>query len=107
MATFYRVVQTNPPTEADFLSHKARGVPLRGDTPELRRSWEGVSVTSTLEAAQNLAARFPRLGQFIAILELSEGGPVRFEQTLESPTHYDLWGEAGKILMAVVAVVPT
>jgi hypothetical protein len=106
MPTFYRVVRTNPPTEADFASHRARGVPLQHDTPEHRRSWEGVSVTSTLDAARGLAATFPRLGTFIAVLDLQEGGPVLFEQTLGSPTHYDLWGEPRAMLAAVVAVVP-
>jgi hypothetical protein len=51
MPTFYRIVKTDPPTEADFLSHRARGIPLQRDTPELRRSWEGVSVYRTPEAA--------------------------------------------------------
>lgn len=80
-------------------------MPLRHDTPEYRRSWEGVSTTSTLEAAQSLAARFPRLGAFVAVLELEADGPVRFEQTLGAPTHYDLWGAPDDMLAAVVSVI--
>ena len=106
MATFFRIVKADPPTEADFLSYKALGRPLLRDTPSLRRSWEGVSVTSRLEAARALAARAPSLGRFIAVLELVEGGPVRFAQTGGAPEHYDLWGEPHDMLAAVVRVVP-
>ncbi len=59
MAIFYRIVKTDPPTVADFLSQKALGHPLRRDTPEHRRSWEWVSVYDTVEAAQQTAVRFP------------------------------------------------
>ena len=106
MATFFRIVKTDPPTEADFLSYKALGRPLLRDTPSQRRSWEGVSVTSTLEAARALTVRAPNLGRFIAELELVEGGAVRFAQTGGAPAHYDLWGEPRDMLAAVVRVVP-
>jgi hypothetical protein len=105
MATFYRVVKANPPTERDFYSYRELGLPLRRDTPELRRSWEGVSVRSTLDSARDLVRQFPRLGRFIAILELLEGGPVRWEQTFGDLTHYDLHGDPRDMLAAVVAVV--
>ena len=88
------------------MSQRAQGRRLRRDTPEYRRSWEGVSVTSTIEAARTLAARFPELGSFIAVLEIEEGDPVQFEQTLAAPTHYDLWGAPHDMLAAVVAVMP-
>ncbi len=106
MATLYRVVKTDPPTTEDFLSHRERGIPLQKNTPELRRSWEGVSATTTLEAAHSLAALFPRMGSFVAVLEIDPDGPVRFERTLASPTHYDIWGEPRNLLAAVVEVVP-
>lgn len=106
MPTFYRVVQTDPPTEADFLSHKARGVVLRRDTPYYRRLSEGVSVSSTLEAARSLAARFPAMGRFIAILDIAEGGAIVFEQTTEVSTHHTLWGEPRDILERMISVVP-
>ena len=106
MATFYRIVKTDPPTEADFLSYRALGIPLRRDTPELRRSWEGVSVYDTMEAALAIVVQFPRIGRFIAELSLAENGPVRFEQTSVNPRHYDLWGDASDMLVAVVRVVP-
>ncbi|MGH2600205.1 MAG: hypothetical protein ACRDJ9_12570 [Dehalococcoidia bacterium] len=106
MATFYREVRRNPPTERDFLSYKSLGRRLPVDTPEMRRSWEGVSVRSTLAAARDLAHGAPRIGAFIAVMEIEDDGPVRVEKTGANPTHYDLHGEAGDLLAAVVAVFP-
>jgi hypothetical protein len=105
VATFFRIVRTNPPTEADFLSYQALGRPLLRDTPSQRRSWEGVSVTSTLRAALSLLARAPSLGSFVAVLELDENGPVRFGQTGRAPEHYDLWGDPRDMLAAVRRVM--
>jgi hypothetical protein len=104
MPTFYRIVRTDPPTEVDFASHRALGRRLRRDTPALRRSWEGVSVTSTEAAIRDLARRLPQLGRFIAVLSIPDHGPVRYEQSGESPAHYDLFGEPRDMLAAVVTV---
>ncbi len=81
MALFYRVVKTDPPTEADFLSLRALGRVLRSGRPDLRRSWEGVSVSSTAAGARETATRHPRTGSFIATVDLGEGVTVPFEQT--------------------------
>jgi hypothetical protein len=105
MATFYRVVKSNPPTEDDFLSHRARGVRLRRDTPENRRLWEGVSVTNTSETSRRLAERFPTMGHFVAVIELPEHASVIFEQTTDVPSHYTLWGTPRDMLDLVVSVV--
>ena len=70
----------------------------------MRRSWEGVSVTSTEAAIRDLARRLPQLGRFIAVLSIADGGPVRYEQSGESSAHYDLYGEPHDMLAAVVAV---
>jgi hypothetical protein len=104
--TFYRILKTNPPTEADFLSYAALGRPLRRDTPELRRSWEGVSTYDTLDAARAIVANAPRIGRFIAELEIGEDGPVAFEQSGADPSHFDLFGTAADMLSAVRRVLP-
>jgi hypothetical protein len=103
--TFYRIVRTDPPTEADFLSFHALGRPLRNPTPETRRMWEGVSVQSTQESARSLTALSPRLGQFIAVMDVAPGGPIRFEQTTRVVTHYTLWGTPAAMLATVRSVV--
>lgn len=106
MATFYRIIKEPQPTAADFLSHRSRGIPLQRDTPVMRRSWEGVSVYDTIAAARAIVARFPRIGGFIAELDIRNGGPVLFEQTGDDPNHYDLWGEPDDVLAAVTQVFP-
>jgi hypothetical protein len=67
--------------------------------------WEGVSVQSTQEAARSLVALSPRLGQFIVVMEVALGGPIRFEQTTRTVTHYTLWGLPATMLAAVRSVV--
>ena len=99
-------MRTDPPTEADFLSHKALGRRLRHDTPEYRRSWEGVSAYATLEAARENRTHFPRLGDLIDELEVVEGGAITDAQTLTDLDHYDLWGEPAALLRTVRRVLP-
>ena len=106
MPTFYRIVRTDPPTEADFLSYEALGRQLRRETPELRRSWSGVSVYTSERAAREIAARLPRLGAFIAELEVVEDGPVTYEQNGADLEHYDLYGSAEDMLRLVRRVTP-
>jgi hypothetical protein len=64
-----------------------------------------VSVYDSEEKAREAIARFPRIGRFIAEVRIAEGGPVTLEQTTDDPHHYDLWGEPGDILTAVVRVL--
>jgi hypothetical protein len=106
MATVYRIAKTNPPAESDFHSYRAMGRRLIRDTPELRRSREGVSVYDTIEAARATAMQYPRIGSFIAELEISEHSDVRFGQTLDDRHHFDLWGEPADRVAAVLHVHP-
>jgi hypothetical protein len=106
MSTFYRIVKTDPPTEWDFLSHQARGLPLRHDTPERRRSWERVSVYDTPERARVIARRFPAVGPFIAEVQVNVDGPVAFERSGEDPRHFDLDGEPAEMLKLATRVIP-
>jgi hypothetical protein len=104
--TFYRIVKTDPPTLADFLSHAARGLPLRRDTPELRRSWERVSVYDSLERTRAIVARFPTIGRFIAELVIEAGGTLTYEQSGDDLHHFDVDGDPDELLKAVRQVVP-
>ena len=106
MPTFYRIVKSNPPTVADFLSYRALGVPRRRDTPELRESWEAVSVLNSLEAARSLLARVPTLGLYIAVLDVPDDGPVTYKQTGKLLAHFDLRGTPEDMLEMVQMVVP-
>jgi hypothetical protein len=48
----------------------------------------------------------PRLGRFIAVVQVEEGGPVTFERTTRTPGHFTLWGDPATLLARVRAVVP-
>ncbi len=100
---FYRIVRTDPPTIADFLSNRARGKARR--PVESVREWEGLSLFDTEAQARRMARRFPRLGVYIAALRVPADGPIVVEQTF-GPGHYTLWGDPQDFLPRVVAVVP-
>jgi len=71
--SFFRVVSSNPPTLDDFLSHRARGIPLRN--PDEEDMWEGVSVQATEPQARR-RARLPGFGRYIAELVIPEDGTI-------------------------------
>jgi hypothetical protein len=93
LARFHRIVANNPPKEADFMSKEALGHGRpRSVTPE---SWAGVSTFDSLEAARNLAKALPRLGEFVAILEVPDH-VVRVKSG--SAGHYDLYAGPEELL---------
>jgi hypothetical protein len=78
--TFYRIVKHNPPTLQDFMSFQELGRQPRHPTdPEVLRRWDKVSVWGSEQQARRLAKRFPRLGAYIAKLDLPDDStiPVR------------------------------
>ena len=105
MRTFYRNVRAMEVDEADFLSTAARGRPEpEGD--ESRRVIDGISVWETLQAAQQNAARYRRIGRFIARLDIPDESPMRIEKTFANPAHYTIWAEPRALLHCVSLVVP-
>lgn len=109
--TFYRVVESNPPTDRDFLSYAALGRPLRKLRPSAAEiaAWRAVSTYVTEEAARgraraNAALGFP-LGDFIAKLVIPEDAPVAIGRINSKTGHCNLTGEASVLRSAVVSVV--
>ena len=102
---FYRLVATDPPSLVDFLSKEARGEPLRDDTAETRRLWQGVSVYATEAQAQRKGRTSPVLGRFVAEIELPADSPIRWERTTTSSGHHTLWGDPATLLACVTRVV--
>ena len=103
---FYRIVQSNPPTQSDFTSNEAKGTPAPNQRSETRRLWRGLSVFATEAQARSKARQFPALGRYIARLEVSETAPLVWERTLRnSRGHHTLWGEPRALLGLVTAVV--
>lgn len=104
--TFYRIVHRDPPTDDDFKSYAALGIPLLRDDPESRRLAQGISTYATARRARGRAEDLPTLGRYIAALEIPDGAPVRFERTTRAQGHYTLWGDPSYLRSRVVSVVP-
>lgn len=103
---FYRVVQTNPPSLGDFASYQAQGKVPHRPTPEVLRVWQGVSVFATEDQAKEQARLFPTLGAYVAVVEVDDTGPIRWERTTARRGHHTLWGELADLLARVVSIVP-
>lgn len=97
----WRTVRTNPPTEADFLSFKARGLARRSGPIE---QWEGVSTFDNPAIAADMARRHHQ-GDYLARLDLDPAGPIRWEKT-RGAGHYTIWGTPAELLARVVEIVP-
>lgn len=103
---FHRIVNSNPPSVRDFTSHAALGIPPPDDDPETLRLWSGISAYRTMAQARRKARASPRLGAYIAVLEIPATGQVTYQRTTMSSGHDTLWGEATALLACVVDVVP-
>jgi len=104
--TFFRIVLTDPPTEADFYSHQRPGIPLRHPFSEMSSMHTGVSVFATITQAQNKARKYPHLGGFIAIMEIDDGGTVAVARTSKDRGHNTSWADPGVLLRSVVPTDP-
>ena len=101
----FRIAKTNPPTNADFMSGKARGKQLLDSGEEKRRLWEGISVYATEAQARRTARKYPRIGTHIAALRVPGQGPIKWERTTGQPGHYTLWGDPEDLARCIVSVV--
>ena len=104
--TLYRIVHHDPPEPADFLSNAALGKVLRRPTPETERWWRGISTSATEQQARVRAQQAPRLGGYIARLEIPSTASVTIEQTGRDKGHHTVWGDPALLCGFVVAVVP-
>jgi hypothetical protein len=104
--TLFRLVKSGRPTEADFISNYALGLPLRHDTPETRRLWTGLSAFDTESRARRMGRRYPWLGSYIAELLIPADAGIRWERTTATRGHFTIWGSAADVLACVVRVVP-
>ena len=89
---FYRLVRSNPSTLDDYMSNKAKGIPMARPDPEVSLLWDGISVYATETQARNQAKAKPWLGSYIAELTVADGDPITFRRTGTSRGHHTLWG---------------
>ena len=101
----YRIVRSDPPTRADFLSNEAKDLPPRG--PELRLSERhaGVTMFDTEVEARTVARRYPNIGRYLAAIRIPVGSGIVVRQTLR-PGHYTVWGTPDDLLTLVVGTMP-
>jgi hypothetical protein len=90
---FYRIVRSNPSTLDDFMSNRAKGIPMARPDPEVELLWDGISVYATETQARNQAKAKPWLGAYIAELAVSDEDPITFRRTGTGRGHHTLWGE--------------
>jgi len=105
MATvFYRIVKAERPTEDDFTSNYAKGRPPRGterDFPAVHRS---ISVFARREEALAVQRAYPRLGGWIAELEVDDADEeivVHGPSPQSRSSHHSLEGAPAAFLQRV------
>ena len=88
----YRIVVTNPPTDADYMTYEQLGKALDRDDPESVRMRSGYSVYLQFNHARDRGRRFSwKSNCFVAEYVLSDDDDYELEQTSRNPKHYTLW----------------
>lgn len=106
---FFRIVRTIPPTEGDFLSYEALGLPLlAGATEAERRIWSGVSVYSTQAQARQAFKMTLFTGYAgVARLLLPSDEGLCWERTpIGGRGHHTIWAPADRLVAYVQESVP-
>ncbi|MGA8416780.1 MAG: hypothetical protein WB808_09205 [Candidatus Dormiibacterota bacterium] len=99
----YRICQNNPPIEEDMKSQEALGAkPRRPLTDEDRVHWAEVSTFDTARRGMEMAQLLPRLGGFIARMEIAEDLINSYD---EETGHVGLHGVAPDQLLGAVRSV--
>jgi hypothetical protein len=103
----YRLVHSEEPSELDYLSNAAmitsnlKPAPRRQLSNTEARLQEGASVVETEGLAKEYAAQFPKLGQWVATLDVS-----RLDETITADDlgdgHFNLYGDPATIAAAEV-----
>lgn len=107
--TFFRIVKSARPTEEDFTSNFARGRPPRRSELLDPQEYRSISAFARLEDARSVQRRFPRLGSYIAELDVADDDTtivVRKASDDPRDSHHNLQGEPGAFLRRVRRVYP-
>jgi hypothetical protein len=102
--SFFRLVETDPPTHEQFLSYYDRGLIPTDATPREIHMYKGVSVFETEEQARKLASEVRRRYDHIAEVSIPEGVLVERQGLREG--HHNVYASADDLLHWVVRVVP-
>jgi hypothetical protein len=104
--TYYRIVKSDPPTLQDFMSLAELGQrPRNPNDPEVIRRWDKLSVWGEEQRAHEWARLHPRLGAYIARLDLPDASTISVESS--GPTgHYSMAATASELWQYITLVVP-
>jgi hypothetical protein len=106
---FYRIVTSDQPTGDDFTSNLARGRPPRRSEVLDHEEYRSISVFARLEDARAVARLFPKLGSYLAELELADDdSEITIQKAPVDPadSHHNLRGEPAAFLRRVRQVFP-
>jgi len=101
---FYRVIRGPRPAPEDFKSAKELGKPppVR---PEQQTLWDGLSVYATEQQARKRARSLREIGHsigdYIAEVEVPDGGGFTVQRTSSSPGHHTVWGPLRRLVDCV------
>lgn len=86
-----RLVHAALPPDDDWWSHYERDIPPRNETKSNAMIHMSISCSDNPETLRSLAARFPKLGSFIAPFVVSGDHGIWFAETLWQG-HFSVWG---------------
>jgi hypothetical protein len=106
--SIFRVVKQNPPAPSSFLSVAAQGRGPKGATQAALLTWLAVSTFTTAAEARKTARMFPKMGAWIAEVDLRALRSNNWISSWPSSQgHIDLYNvDPGDLSQAVVAVQP-
>ena len=67
--------------------------------------YDGISVYATETQARNQVRAKPWIGRYIAVLHVTEDGPITFRRTGVGRGHHTLWGDPSDLLGCIVDVL--
>jgi len=109
VVVLYRTVHHDPPTQEDFRSGKALGVPKPSVRKE--RYWLGFSAYDSFERANATALAYPHQGDFIADLVIPDAfietaaGGITIARSF-GMGHWTVWGESALFVPLVARTIP-
>jgi hypothetical protein len=105
----FRIVRTDESDDPVLLNSFRSNYELGGEPRRVERSSTvihmGISVYTDGDVARETAERFPKLGDFIARLDLQPGHGFNYSPT-GHPLHLTMWGDPVKLAAAVADIYP-
>ena len=103
----FRIVpeRPSPSFEDAFRSHYELGRPPRGPENRAAAIHMAISMFDRRQVAEDLAARVPKLGGHIAVIELVPALGICVAKTA-GPAHWSVWGRPAQLVVCVVDVEP-